>query len=193
MEEMQIRTNIQDRYTEMELHVCKDVMDDEVRRLVAELHAMYDPTLTGTDEVGNRVVITPGEIVTFYAEKQKVYALGYEKKYSLAKTLAELERELASYGFFRISKSELVNLRKVKNLDLGVTGTIRVVMRNGYETYTSRRNVAKLKELLLRDRDRATGQGAGPEARAEQETGTTDRGIREAEPSDTEKKGETGV
>ena len=150
---MRIRTNIQERYTETELHVCKNVQDDEVLRIVGELHAMYDPTITGTDEVGNRTVISPGDIITFYAEKQKVYALGGEKKYTLAKTLTELERELSNCGFFRSSKSELVNLRKIRSLDLGVTGTIRVIMKNGYETYTSRRNVSKLKDLLLKDKE----------------------------------------
>ena len=40
------------------------------------------------------------------------------------------------------------NYKRIRSLDLGLTGTIRVIMKNGYETYSSRRNVAKLKELL---------------------------------------------
>ena len=35
---------------------------------------------------------------------------------------------------------------------MSVTGTIRIIMKNGYETYASRRNVAKLKEKLKAER-----------------------------------------
>ncbi len=145
---MQIRTVINEKYKETELHVCKDIADEEVRRIVGELHALYDPSLTGTDEVGNKCVLTPGELVSFYAEKQKVFALDQSRKYTVSRTLQELEKELEISGFVRISKSELVNIRKIKSLDMSVTGTIRVIMKNGYETYTSRRNVSKLKEIL---------------------------------------------
>ncbi len=145
---MQISANIHERYKETELHVCKDRMDDEVRRLMDELHAMYDPAVSGTDEVGNRCMIPPGEIFTFYAEKQRVIAVDAGKKYTVQKTLQELEQELKAYGFFRISKSELVNLHRIRSLDMSVTGTIRVIMKNGYETYASRRNVSRLKEQL---------------------------------------------
>ena len=37
---MLIKTNINDRYKETELHVCKDTMDEEVKRILGELHAM---------------------------------------------------------------------------------------------------------------------------------------------------------
>ena len=123
-------------------------MDDEVKKILDELHAMYDPSLVCTDEVGNKCMVLPAEIITFYAEKQKVYALDNAKKYTLSRTLSDLEKELVTFGFVRISKSEIVNIRKIRSLDLGLTGTIRVIMKNGYETYSSRRNVAKLKELL---------------------------------------------
>ena len=50
--------------------------------------------------------------------------------------------------FFRISKSEIVNLKKIRRLDMSVTGTIKVILSDGTETYTSRRNVTKLKNCL---------------------------------------------
>ncbi len=157
---MIIKANIRDQFQETELHVCKDRMDDEVRRIVDELHGMFDPTINGMDEVGNRCVIRPAEIVSFYAEKQKVIALGVEKKYTVQKTLQELETEFESCGFVRISRSELVNLHRIKSLDMSLTGTIRVIMQNGYETYTSRRNVTHLKERMLAARKEKRTEGS---------------------------------
>lgn len=148
---MDIKTVIHERYNETEIHVCKDHLDDEVRSIVDTLHSMYDTAFTGTDEVGNRCRLRPGEIFSFYAEGQHVIALGSDRRYTLNEKLYRLESQLESQGFVRISKSELVNFRKIKALDLGVTGTIKVILRNGYETYTSRRNVAKIKELLRKE------------------------------------------
>ena len=50
--------------------------------------------------------------------------------------------------FLRISKSEIINLRKIERLDMSITGTIKVVLTDGTETFTSRRNVTKLKKSL---------------------------------------------
>ena len=148
---MDIKTVINEKYKETELHVCKDRLDDEVRGIVDTLHSMYDAAFTGTDEVGNRCMLRPAEIFSFYAEGQHVIALGSDHRYTMNEKLYQLESLLETQGFVRISKSELVNFRKIKALDLGVTGTIKVILRNGYETYTSRRNVAKIKELLRKE------------------------------------------
>ncbi len=149
---MIIRTEIDGKYKTIELHVCNDELTDEVTDIVRNLHEIYDRSVAGTDERGNRCLIKPAEIISAYAEGQRVFVMGPDGKYTVPKKLYELENELPERNFVRISKSEIVNIRKIKNLDMSVTGTIRLIMKNGYETYVSRRNVAKIKEKLLTDR-----------------------------------------
>ena len=36
---------------------------------------------------------------------------------------------------------------------MSITETIRLVMKNGYETYVSRRNVVRIKERLIKVRE----------------------------------------
>ena len=151
---MIIKALIDKRFTETELHVCKDRADAEVRKLLGELHTFYDRRLMGTDEAGNHCSLKPGELMSFYAERQRVFALDEKKRYRLSCTLSELEKEYEGFGFVRISRSELVSLNWIKELDLSVTGTIRVIMKNGYETYASRRNVGRLKQWLMENRGR---------------------------------------
>ncbi|MBP5608850.1 MAG: LytTR family transcriptional regulator [Lachnospiraceae bacterium] len=146
---MQIRSEINNKYTELEVHVCNDEMTDEVREVMSRLHSFFDTSLTGTDEAGNRCILSPAEIYSFYAEGQKVFALDASKKYTVSQKLYELEKDYEDLCFIRISKSELINYRKIRKLDMSLTGTIKVIMKNGYETFSSRRNVARLKELLL--------------------------------------------
>ena len=145
---MQIKSEINEKYRELEVHVCHEVMNEEVKSVMGQLHALFDASLTGTDEVGNRCVIKPAEVISFYAEGQRVMAMDDKKKYVISKKLYELEKEYEPLCFVRISKSEIVNYKKIRSLDVSLTGTIKVIMKNGYETYTSRRNVSKLKELL---------------------------------------------
>ena len=150
---MNIKTIIHEKYPDTEIHVCKDRLDSEVHGIVDLLHTMFDTAFTGTDEAGNRCAVRPSEIYSFYAEGQRVIALGETKRYTLSEKLYQLEKMLEKAGFVRISKSEIVNFRKIKLLDLGMTGTIRVILKNGYETYASRRNVAKIREMLKKETD----------------------------------------
>lgn len=152
---MLIKPEIDSKYDALEIHVCKNAADTEVNRTIETLHAIFDKTIGAVDERGNVRAINPSEVISFYAEGQKVFALKEDGKYSVSLKLYELEEDLESLYFVRISKSELVNVKKIKSLDLSLTGTIRVIMKNGYETYTSRRNVAKLKVILKEQEGRA--------------------------------------
>ncbi|MBR2524166.1 MAG: LytTR family transcriptional regulator [Clostridiales bacterium] len=149
---MKILTQTDDRYEEIELHVCSSALTDEVRAIVGELHEIYDQNIPGTDEVGNKRMIRRAEILSAYSEGQRVIVLTGDGRYTVHKKLYELETELGDANFVRISRSEIVNIRKIKSLDLSITGTIRLVMKTGYETYVSRRNVAKIKEKLTKER-----------------------------------------
>lgn len=149
---MVIKTLIDARYKEPELHVCNHESDAQVKEIVRDLHALYDKGISAADSRGNRLVLSPGEIVSVYAEGQKVMVRGERELYTVQKKLYELESELSDRHFIRISKSELINIRKIKCLDLSITGTIKVIMKNDYETFVSRRNVARIKERLLSER-----------------------------------------
>ena len=148
---MLIKPEIDSKYTSTEIHVCDREMNDSMRRIIKELHSIYDSTLYGTDGKGNRCALPVAGMIAFYSEGQKVFAMNDDGAYSIAKKLYELEEELDRNAFVRISKSEIINYRKIKKLDMSIVGTIRVIMKNGYETYASRRNVAKLKELLVKE------------------------------------------
>lgn len=151
---MQIRTILHENYKELELHVCKNVLDDEVKNMVTTLHDFLDNNISATDEKGNRVNLKPGDIISFFAANQRVYALDMDKQYTVSKKLYELEADLENACFTRISKSEIINYKKIKYLDMSMTGTIKLIMKNGYETFTSRRNVVKIKELLVKGNER---------------------------------------
>ncbi len=128
---MQIKSEINERYREIEVHVCHDKQSEEVKSVMGQLHALFDASLTGTDEVGNRCVIHPSEVTSFYAEGQRVMARDDAKTYVISKKLYELEKDYENLCFVRISKSEIVNYKKIRSLDVSLTGTIKVIMKTG--------------------------------------------------------------
>ena len=149
---MKILTETDNKYKEIELHVCSNALTDEVRAVVGELHEIYDYNIPGTDEKGNKRMIRRTEILSAYSEGQRVIVLTGDGRYAVQKKLYELEHELGDANFIRISKSEIINIHKIKSLDMSITGTIRLVLKTGYETYVSRRNVAKIKEKLTKEK-----------------------------------------
>lgn len=145
---MKVKARIDDRYEVPEIHVCHRELTPQVKRLVEEISAFVNEGITGTDTRGEKVLLPLPEILRFYVENEKVMVQDAKGIYSVREKLYELEERLEGNGFFRISKSEIVNLKKIRRLDMSVTGTIKVILCDGTETYTSRRNVTKLKQCL---------------------------------------------
>ena len=77
-----------------------------------------------------------------------MFAATDKGEYTLRLRLYEMEERLNPKQFVRISNSEIINLKKVKNFDLNFAGTICVELVNGTKTYVSRRFVSRIKTIL---------------------------------------------
>lgn len=145
---MLVKAQIDKKYNTMEIQICHNEMNSQVKQLVDDISVFVNEGITGTDVRGEKVILPLRDILRFYTENQKVLAQDGKNIYSTQEKLYELEERLKKEQFFRISKSEIVNLKKIKRLDMSITGTIKVILSDGTETYTSRRNVTKLKQCL---------------------------------------------
>lgn len=145
---MRVRAKIDKSFETVEIQVCSNELTAQVKQLVEDISAFVNEDISGTDFRGEKVLLPLKDILRFYTENQKVMAQNTGGIYSIQEKLYELEERLDAGQFFRISKSEIVNLKKIKRLDMSVTGTIKVILADGTETYTSRRNVTKLKQCL---------------------------------------------
>lgn len=144
---MLVKTKISYAYKEIEVHVCNYEMNCQVEEVAAQISHMVNDTITGTDKNGIRLLQT-SEVIRFFAENQRVLAQDAQGLCTIHQKLYELEQLLDSGQFLRISKSEIVNLRKIQRLDMNLAGTIKVILCDGTQTYTSRRNIPRLKKAL---------------------------------------------
>lgn len=145
---MQVKAVIHEKYSETEIHVCNHEENINLYQLVEDISSFVNRGLAVQRENGGKAILNEKDVISFYSEGQKVFARTADETYVIPKKLYELEQELSEKLFMRISKSEIINLKRIQRLDMSLTGTIRVIMKDGSETYTSRRNVVKLKKVL---------------------------------------------
>ncbi len=122
-------------------------MTEDVKRIV-DLLSVETPQLLAGFRNDQFEILDPTKVLRLYAQQGKVIAVTENGEYTLRQRLYELEEKLEKDGFIRISNSEIINLRKAKNFDLSLAGSICVRLSDGTITYVSRRYVSKIKQLL---------------------------------------------
>lgn len=94
------------------------------------------------------VLLNQWDIVRAYTENRKLIICTDTDKYESKLTLHEMENILDESYFVRISRFEIVNLKKVFSFDLSITGTIRITFMNKADTWVARRYVRAISEKL---------------------------------------------
>jgi len=94
------------------------------------------------------VLIAPREVVWIGTEDRLVFLYTAQERYLVNRTVAELEGMLSSQGFFRVSRSEIVNLQHARELIPRSSGTWRLILSNGYEADVSRERAKELRAAM---------------------------------------------
>lgn len=137
-----VEPDLEEEY--VEIHVRQ--VTNEITRL-SELMQDRSRIITGTDEYERTVVIDESDIVTLHAEKKWCRIYTDVANYSCRKRLYEVENMLG-VDFMRISKSIIVNLRKIESVEAVFNGMLLLRMNNGTKEYVSRTYLPKMKEYL---------------------------------------------
>jgi len=109
-----------------------------------------------TEEFSNEIIgyteneitkLNISDVICFIVENNRIYALTNAKKYLIKQRLYNLEENF-SKSFVKINQSCLANINKIERFDSSISCTLKVVFKNGYTDYVSRRNVKTIKERL---------------------------------------------
>lgn len=145
---MKIKYDIQEKYQEIEIHLCNHERSAELLELRGVLESVLGTKIKVHKNQEYRT-LTPAEVVRIFSQNKRVYVRTKDECYEVNDRIYTLEEQLQDRGFVRISNSELVNIRQIEKLDMSYAGTIRMYLKNGDETYVSRRYMKKIKEVLL--------------------------------------------
>lgn len=96
---------------------------------------------------GEVTVLNTSDVYCFVVENNKVQAVLENEKFTLKQRLYIIE-ECLGPEFIKINQSCVANLEKILKFDTTVAGSLKVIFKNGYVDYVSRRNIKSIKERL---------------------------------------------
>lgn len=144
---MKVEIQVDAACTEPQVIIRTAQVDEAVQALAKRISDTPPQWLVGSRD-GEMEILKPSELIRVFADGGKTVAVTENGTYDLRLRLYEAEERLPRSSFVRISKSEIVNLQKVKSFDLSFTGTICIRFLNGTATYVSRRYVREIKQIL---------------------------------------------
>ena len=122
--------------------------DEDVVSLMNRISDPLAGTLIVYDAGGNRVTLHEERIICISSGSKKLAISAEDGMYELRMSMQDAEDILNPLLFMRISRYEIINLEKVRRFDFSVTGTLRIEMEDGTETWASRRLIPAIRSRL---------------------------------------------
>ncbi len=144
---MKIKVWLDEKFKEPEIVICAPKKTAEIKEIQERIAEVLNVSITGYTLNGAQLILC-NDIIRIYSQEDHVFAQCRDGIFTIRKKLYELEQLLPENEFVRISRSELVNIHKIKRMDTSLTGTIKMTLSGDIETYVSRRNVTKIKMIL---------------------------------------------
>ncbi len=101
-------------------------------------------------------LLSQRDIIRVFVESRKARIQTEKGVYESRKNLSWLEQTLNPERFIRISRFEIVNIRKIASFDFSMAGTVHIRFDDGSVTWAARRHVRAIQQALER-----AGSGEG--------------------------------
>ena len=153
---MKLNLNEDKNIAEEHVDIYYSNMRPVIRQIIDTVNSER-PSLTGrpADEDlddGIDVILDPKEIYYLDHIDRKLFAYTRTGVYRLMTTLASCEEQLWNYGFVRVSKSNLVNIYKIKQLKPDLNMKVYASFDNGERICINRSYKKSFTEYLQRMR-----------------------------------------
>lgn len=107
-----------------------------------------DSTIEAFGERNRRARIPIAEILYFEADAEQVFAYTEKEIFQVRQRLYQVETLSSAAGIMRVSKSHLVNLRKIQSVRTALNSRLYAKMANGEEVLVSRKYAPSFKERI---------------------------------------------
>lgn len=143
---MNVKVEINSLYDKLQVILRTNKITEEVEEIKTILET-YKRSLNGyrNDKI---TILQLNDIYSVYAYNQKIFAKTENGEYLLKMRLYEAEEILIKYHFLKISRSEIININKIKEIEYLYRGLVKIIFISGESTFVSRRFVGQLKNKL---------------------------------------------
>lgn len=115
--------------------------------LILEIEKLLNPNSQLIGYYENEIVpLDVLDIFAFFTDNGRVYANTKDKNYLIKERIYHLEETLES--FIKINQGCLINLSKIKRFETSIGGSIKVIMKNNFSDYISRRELTNVKRRV---------------------------------------------
>ncbi len=125
--------------------------DEDVQKLMETVSDRSGHNLEVFDSSGTRCLVDENDIIYVSSNGKQVHIVTSLGFYFVRQRLHNVEELLSSSCFLRISRFEIINLRKVSKYDFTLGGSFRIEFENGMETWASRRYISAVKKRLMEE------------------------------------------
>ncbi len=136
---------------EIEVIVRARERDERVEKLLYEL-SEHSGQSASNRLFSEKYNINAANLILVMRDGRYVTAKTVSGDYTIKDALTRVEESLDPAWFVRISQSEIINLKYLKNWDFVGGGIIQVKMEHGIVSYTSRRYAKQIREMFLKRR-----------------------------------------
>lgn len=142
---MKVSFNLNDQYEEAEVKIYANAMTPIIQEILTICSNDSKVPLFGVKDE-QMIPIREADVIRFYTMDKKVYCHLGQEELIIKEPLYKLEERFPE--LIRISSSEMINPKHIKNLELSLTGTIKVNFKDGSFSHTSRRYMKEFKRRL---------------------------------------------
>lgn len=144
---MKVEIKLDPNIKETTVTITAKNITNEVEQLSKQIESINNKAINAWKNK-ELYILDINQIESIYSNSGKVYIRTETAEYTSKNKLYELEEIVGNTAFIRVSNSEIINFNKLKTVDLGIIGTIKLNLQSGYSTYVSRRNINKIKKYL---------------------------------------------
>lgn len=142
-----MKIEIQEGFTATEVIIKCSTITEEIRKMETLLLHGFEPKLSGI-KAGATHLIDKQDIFYFESVDKQTFLYTQDDVYKIALKLYEIENILTDFGFFRNSKSQIVNIAKIESLRPDFDGRMELLLKNNEKVIVSRQYAKILKERL---------------------------------------------
>ncbi|HFI0047787.1 TPA: LytTR family DNA-binding domain-containing protein [Streptococcus suis] len=145
---MKVKLAISPEILEDLVTIEAQTMSEQITQLVAYVQKLDKQTSRLTVKKGEQVyLLEHDEIVRLYLEDKVLQVETVGDSFTSNLRLYQVKEELPA-NFLQISQSEIIHIKQLDHLKLTANGLVKLVMKNGSVTYSSRRYLKVIKERL---------------------------------------------
>ncbi len=136
---MKVKLAISSEILEDLVTIEAQAMSEQITNLVTYIQNLDKQRSSLTVKKGEQVyLVEHDEIVRLYLEDRVLQVETVETTYTSNLRLYQVKEDLPA-NFLQISQSEIIHIKQLDHLKLTANGLVKLVMKNGSVTYSSRR------------------------------------------------------